>query len=104
MVFKALDEILTMLGVDVNGDIEMQQGVLGIFVLSMGEDWGENVRGMTVARKVGKDIAPYAWISDARVENDGRIYCEAQVFHKNLLLRFECGRINAEQENGHPPG
>lgn len=99
MVFKALDEILTMLGVDVNGDIEMQQGVLGIFVLSMGEDWGENVRGMTVARKVGKDIAPYAWISDARVENDGRIYCEAQVFHKNLLLRFECGRINAEQEN-----
>jgi len=104
MVYKALDEILTMLGVDVNGDIEMQQDVLGIHVLSMGDDWSEGVRGMTVAKQVGKDIAPYAWISEAKVENDGRIYCEAQVFHKNLLLRFECGRINAEQKNGHPLG
>jgi len=91
MVYAALDNVLERLGVVLTGDVKAQQEFLGIEVLDMGEDWPAKVRGLTVARRKDKDIMPFAWVSEAKIEKSGDIYCDVQLFETDELLKFHCG-------------
>jgi len=95
MVYSALDKVLERLGIDTNGDVKTQQEYFGIYVTPMGEEWPEKVRGMTVSKRVSTgpepDIMPFAWISEAKIESSGDIYCDVQLFETDELLKFHCG-------------
>jgi hypothetical protein len=95
MVYKALDAVLERLGVNLDGDIKAQQEYFGIYVTPMGEEWPQKVRGLTVSRKMSAgadpDIMPFAWVSEARIEKSGDIYCDVQLFETNELLQYHCG-------------
>jgi len=90
MVFKALEEVLKLLGIDTEADIVAQQELLGIYVVPMEPE------GMTVATSSWNgsqrviDSDPFAWISGAMIKHTGEIYCCAEVYAKNLLLEFNC--------------
>jgi hypothetical protein len=99
MVFEMLDNILKMLGVDVEGDIQMQQEVLGILIAEI----NENTPPVPCGRKlphglvVVQDFKPYAFIKAATVNHLGVMICEAELYRKNILLELKCGKINAHQ-------
>ena len=89
MVYRALEEVLILLGIDREGDIAAQQEALGIWVIPM------HPGGLTVAttgknREINDD--PFAWISPAEIKHTGDIYCCAEVYYpKEKLLEFNCG-------------
>lgn len=88
MVYRALEEVLVLLGVDRNGDIAEQQELLGIWVIPM------HPGGMTVATSKNGviDDDPFAWVSPAEIKHTGEIYCCAEVYYpKEKLLEFNCG-------------
>lgn len=92
MVFGALDRVLEQLGVVLTGDIKEQQEFLGIDVVPLNEQWAENVRGMVVSKKGSDGLpVPYAWVSQAKIESSGDIFCEVHLFDKNILWEFHCG-------------
>jgi hypothetical protein len=91
MVFNALDKVFALLGVDLAGGIKAQQVLLGIDVVPLDEQWPEKVRGLVVSKKGGDGVpVSYAWVSQAKIEKSGDIFCEVHLFEKNIRWEFHC--------------
>lgn len=94
LLYHALDEVLKGLGVDVDGDVQLQQEVMGIKVVEMGKDWPENCRGFTVV--LDPYEAPYAFVRDPVMNKEGNILCEVWLYHTGTMLEFHCN-INMQK-------
>jgi uncharacterized linocin/CFP29 family protein len=83
----AIDKVLTKLGVDVTDPetIPAQQEALGIIITENTDERTPQINGFFIFAQKGKDLIPYAWVGAARLEHDGRCYCDIQYFMDNRL-------------------
>jgi hypothetical protein len=85
---SALESVLKSLGVNVEADeetIALQLDNMGIYVNSVDDERMPKAMGIYVSVTVGKDIIPYAWVGDARLNSDGRCFCDVMWFTKNKM-------------------
>lgn len=99
MVFEMLDKVLMQLGIDIDGDIQLQQERLGIMIAEVtGESpTAPDGRRLPNGLFVVRDFKPYAFIRQADINHLGEMFCEAEIWDKNQLLELKCGKINAHQ-------
>lgn len=88
LLYHALDEVLKGLGVDVDGDVQAQQEIMGIKVLEMGRDFPEDCRGFTVV--LAPYESPYAFVRDPVMDKEGNILCEVWLYGSETMLEFHC--------------
>jgi hypothetical protein len=85
MVFAMLDNILKYLGMNVNtDDLTTQKEILGVHITTL-----EFYPGIFVI----KDMVPFAWVSDARINHLGEIYCEAHMFELDTMWGLKIGKL-----------
>ena len=89
LFYHALDEVLKGLGVDVEGDVQLQQEAMGIKVLDMKPpDFPPDCRGYTVVSPPYDD--PDAWVREPVMTKDGNILCEVWMIKKKEMREFFC--------------
>jgi hypothetical protein len=83
----ALDTVLKKLGVNVD-DVETipdQMNALGIIMTENTDERAPQINGFFVFLAKDCDIIPYSWVGAARLESDGRCYCDIQFFQDERL-------------------
>lgn len=84
----AVDKVISSLGVDTSKEpevITMQMDSLGIFINSIEDETMPKAMGIYVSITSGKDIIPYAFVGNARLDSGGRCYCDILFFMSNKL-------------------
>lgn len=87
MVFTMLDNILKYLGMNVDVDREsmiIQKEIMGIHIAEL-----EGQPGIHVI----KNMVPFAWVSDAKIDHLGEIYVEANMWTLNTMWGQKIGKI-----------
>jgi len=83
----AIDSVLKKLGVNVEDTetIPQQMDALGIVMTENTDERTPKLNGFFIFTTKGVDLIPYCWIGAARLEHDGKCYCDIQFFLDNRL-------------------
>lgn len=83
----AIDKVLVRLGVDVSDPelIATQMDNLGIIMTEHTDEKAPQLNGFFVFAQSGDDLIPYAWVGSARLERDGKCFCDIHYFQDNRL-------------------
>lgn len=93
MVYRALDDVLRQIGINVDADdVDYQQQLMGVHVIEMGKDggWSEDCYGYVVYWERFEDV-PYAYIHDPKIESNGDVVCEVWYYVGNYMEKYRCG-------------
>lgn len=86
----AIDKVLSGLGVNI-ADVESipdQMDSLGILMTENTDEKTPQLNGFFIFIQKAGDIIPHSWIGSARIDHDGKCYCDIQYFIDNRLDEF----------------
>jgi hypothetical protein len=82
----ALDKVMVSLGVDITrDDIHHQQQMLGITITEETREELAGINGYYVFVTRKGDLIPHSWVGAARLNSDGRCYCDIHFFQDERL-------------------
>lgn len=83
----ALDKVLTGLGVNVEdiASIPAQQEALGIIITENTDERAPQLNGFFIFVTRNGELIPHSWVGAARLDHDGKCYCDIQYFIDNRL-------------------
>ena len=85
IIEAALETVLKKLGVDVTGDIPLQQEQLGIIITEETRPEMAGLNGFFVSVIRKGDIVPMAWIGDAQLNSMGECSCAIHWFQEERM-------------------
>lgn len=85
IIEAALETVLEKLGVDITGDIPLQQEQLGIIITEETRPEMAGLNGFYVSVAREGDVVPFSWIGDAKLNSSGECSCEIHYFQDNKL-------------------
>lgn len=100
VMYKALDDILETLGVNLEGDIQEQQNELGIWVQEPKPgEFPEHLQGYYIVATNADGLYPHAFIPQATVDSNGDILCNVELYYPHdKLLVYHCGNMKDIKE------
>ena len=86
IIEMALETVLKKLGVDVTGNIPLQQEQLGIIITEETRVEMGGLQGFFVSVARNGDVIPVAWIGDAQLNSMGECSCQIHSFLDERLI------------------